>query len=266
MASMCTDASDDLLNTESLVFPEVQCQVDQDCSNPPSTNDASYVIFLIESYFLLFPDKSAYMADVLCYTPYLPQRFISPIMGLLAPPILTEMSLDLQTTNRNRCILGLIFVNAVLAQTVSAYQYAITSRCLLKQMKFSWIRAYIPLSVLSSNVYFFGARSKVFQITILDDDEYISEVRLLLNNQPYKTESLKNGSQKNSIRRSKTMTDGRAPQRSQSTHIRRPELFVWRKRLSVWNSWTLTRRRSHLQPWPVKCGLFACQSVKDDRR
>ncbi|ESU37011.1 Hypothetical protein DHA2_152835 [Giardia duodenalis] len=203
MASMCTDASDDLLNTESLVFPEVQCQVDQDCSNPPSTNDASYIIFLIESYFLLFPDKSAYMADVLCYTPYLPQRFISPIMGLLAPPILTEMSLDLQTTNRNRCILGLIFVNAVLAQTVSAYQYAITSRCLLKQMKFSWIRAYIPLSVLSSNVYFFGARSKVFQITILDDDEYISEVRLLLNNQPYRTESLKNGSQKNSIRRSK---------------------------------------------------------------
>lgn len=203
MASMCTDASDDLLNTRNLMLPEVQCQVDQDCSNSPSTNDASYITFLIESYFLLFPDKPTYMADILCYTLYLPQRFISPIMGLLAPPILTEMSLNPQTSNRNRCILGLIFVNAVLAQTVSAYQYATTSRYLLKQMKFSWIRAYIPLSVISSNVYFFGARSRVFHITILDDDKYISEVRFLLNSQPYITESPKDGSQRDSIRRSK---------------------------------------------------------------
>lgn len=203
MASMCTDTSGDLLNTEDIVFPAAPCRIDQNCSNAPSANDASYIMFLIEAYFLLFPDKSIYIADILCYTPYLPQSFISPIMGLLAPPVLTELSFDLQITNRNRCILGLIFINAVLAQTVSAYQYAITARCLLKQMKFSWIRAYIPLSAISSNVYFFGARSKVFQITILEDNEYINEVRLLLTSQPYVSESPRDRSQRNNVRRSK---------------------------------------------------------------
>lgn len=203
MASMCIDASSDLLNESDPPDPSIQNRIAQDCFNPPSTKDASYIAFLIEIYFILFPDKSTCIADVLCYVPYLPQRFISPLMGLLAPPILTELSFNIQVTTRNRCILGLVFVNAVLAQTVIAYQYVTTARCLLKQMKFSWIKAYVPLSVLSSNNYFFGARSKVFQLTVLDDDEYINEMRLLLNNQQHVNESPKDGSRRNNVRRSK---------------------------------------------------------------
>lgn len=203
MASMCTNASSDLLNEENTILPTSQSGMAQDNFNLPSTNDASYIMFLIEAYFLLFPDRSNCIADILCYVPYLPQSFISPIMGLLAPPILTELSFNVRISTRNRCILGLIFVNAVLAQTVIAYQYAITARYLLRQMKFSWIRAYIPLSVISPNVYFFGARSRVFHITILDDDEYINEVRLLLNNKSRVNESPEDGSRRVNIRRSK---------------------------------------------------------------